>query len=384
MPLSDDAPTDVRRNGTGRLWMALAILGLLATLALTLPRWLDTTNYRLIQLAAATPAGTPVALVSALVALIAVRRATTARRRWAALIATATATGLLGLHLALLAPLYFGTVPTAQPGPPLVILAQNFEYGSVDALAAAAASANADVIVLSDMGPDQFAALDSSPLRAQYPFRASANGAVVVMSKAQIRSVTDVGPGSAADLVRLQTTQLGVVDVLAFHPPAPYSVSEWRAAYRRVTAFIADRRPLDAAVPLVVVGDLNATSDHVVLRRLLDLGLRDAVEVVNGGYTPTWPVNGLRAIWGVPVPALTAIDHVLVGGQLAPTTAVTSAAVGSDHLAVIVSIRPRVVAPELSTARSMGWEMPLPGSGVATPSATGEFAQPVVAAGPDG
>jgi hypothetical protein len=47
----------------------------------------------------------------------------------------------------------------------------------------------------------------------------------------------------------------------------------------------------------ILIGDFNATLDHVALRRLLATGYRDAASVVGTGLTPTWPYDGNRCRW---------------------------------------------------------------------------------------
>ena len=43
----------------------------------------------------------------------------------------------------------------------------------------------------------------------------------------------------------------------------------------------------------LVVGDLNATPDHAPIRELADAGWRDAAELANEGWLPTWPAQRL-------------------------------------------------------------------------------------------
>ena len=76
-------------------------------------------------------------------------------------------------------------------------------------------------------------------------------------------------------------------------------------------------RPLLAAAEEpgadLVVGDLNATPDHAPMRAWRDAGYRDSLELVNAGWSPTWPSNGITPAPGVHPPTLIQIDHVLVG-----------------------------------------------------------------------
>ena len=109
-----------------------------------------------------------------------------------------------------------------------------------------------------------------------------------------------------------------VVDTLglrlvAVHPMSP--VLAGRLARRpRPRA----RPRLEEHAPDLVVGDLNATPDHQQLRDLDDAGYRDSVELTNGGFQPTWPVNGLFGLVGFLGP-VAPIDHVLVSDDWAVT-----------------------------------------------------------------
>ena len=60
---------------------------------------------------------------------------------------------------------------------------------------------------------------------------------------------------------------------------------------------------------------MNATPDHDVMRELDDAGYRDAGEVSNEGWQPTWPANhvGILPL----LPPLVRIDHVLIGDSMA-------------------------------------------------------------------
>ncbi|GEM_PF-2161459 len=330
--------------------LALALAGLTATLAVTLPRGVDSPDYRLTELATATPVGVPVGLVTTVIALWLVVRGPRGRRRVAAALITTAAAVLLAFQVGWLAPWYLGPVPSAEPGRPLVVLAQNLEYGRPSDLAGVAASTGADIVVLSDLSSSQRTAVLHSSLMRAYPHEVGIDGedrsGVAVLSKDPITSATTVGGSTNARLVQLQTEHLGTVDLLAFHPPPPYEGNGWQGALASVTKFVADRAvSTQRQVPLVVAGDLNATPDNLPLRRLLGTGLRDAVEEVNGGYQPTWPAAGSQRLGPFTVPALSPIDHVLVGQHLVVVTATTIATPGADHKGVVASIRPPLVRP---------------------------------------
>ena len=123
--------------------------------------------------------------------------------------------------------------------------------------------------------------------------------------------------------------------LLAVHPTAPVppaGASTWRAEH---ATLLAAAQESGAAL---VLGDMNATSDHATMRAWRDAGYRDSLEMVNAGWSPTWPSNGITPAPGLHPPALIQIDHVLVGPALAVTESSTVEVPGSDHRAVVATI----------------------------------------------
>ncbi len=82
--------------------------------------------------------------------------------------------------------------------------------------------------------------------------------------------------------------------------------------------------------PLIVIGDFNATLEHLPMRRLQQLGLSDAAEQAGAGWLPTFPASGL--------PPLFAIDHVLVSRSLRGHSVETFTVGGADHRGLVVRL----------------------------------------------
>jgi endonuclease/exonuclease/phosphatase family metal-dependent hydrolase len=125
---------------------------------------------------------------------------------------------------------------------------------------------------------------------------------------------------------------------MAVHPRAPTppgGVEQWS---RENTTMLDGATQYGADL---VLGDFNATLDHAPMRAWEDAGYRDTQELLNKGWSRTWPANGITPVPGLHLPALIQIDHVLV----APTFAVTASEVveisGSDHRAVIATVARR-------------------------------------------
>ncbi len=117
------------------------------------------------------------------------------------------------------------------------------------------------------------------------------------------------------------------------HPVAPTEPDLWAADHR---AILAQAVASDADL---VVGDLNATADHDVMRELDAAGFRDAGEEANEGWQPTWPANHVGVF--PLLPPLVRIDHVLIGDSLASLGTRTVDIDGTDHLAVVATVARR-------------------------------------------
>ncbi|WP_223628369.1 endonuclease/exonuclease/phosphatase family protein [Microbacterium sp. EST19A] len=114
--------------------------------------------------------------------------------------------------------------------------------------------------------------------------------------------------------------------IVAAHPlpPLPGMFDDWRGGLE----WVADRCTDPEAV---IVGDLNATVDH--LGAALD-GCRDAALETGAATDGTWPA-------AAPLWLAAPIDHVLVGSawEVRGATVITDAA-GSDHRPIVAVISP--------------------------------------------
>lgn len=90
------------------------------------------------------------------------------------------------------------------------------------------------------------------------------------------------------------------------------------------------RAPEEGPIRLLA-GDFNATFDYAEFRNIVDSGYVDAADQVGQGLTATWPERRTA-------PPVT-LDHVLVDGRAAVEGFRVADVPGSDHRAVIASIR---------------------------------------------
>jgi endonuclease/exonuclease/phosphatase (EEP) superfamily protein YafD len=119
------------------------------------------------------------------------------------------------------------------------------------------------------------------------------------------------------------------VAVVTLHMAGPVPSSTlWQRDIRRLPGVLRDLSP-DGTV--VVGGDFNATPDVAQFRALLVDGYADGAEQAGAGVTRTYPAH----TW---YPPLIAIDHVLTRHAVA-TSAETLPIAGSDHRALLVSVR---------------------------------------------
>ncbi|MEJ5945414.1 endonuclease/exonuclease/phosphatase family protein [Pseudokineococcus basanitobsidens] len=286
----------------------------------------------------------------------------------------AAAALLVAVHAALAAPGWSaGAAPSASPGPeqaptgPRVrLLALNTWYGRADARAAAALlqRLRPDVVALVELTPAGLDRLESAGALEHLPHRAgrAAEGGVGTLLAARwaleevladddlprrgaVPGVPPAEPASDNPAAVVRVPGGSGLLVRAAHPyyPALGDVRPWRhqlAALERwcrrstgeATPHLGGQRTAAAAADAVVVlGDLNATTDHPALRRLLlPRGpMRLASRAAGRGRSPTWPVvaplPGLRG--------LVALDHVLVHGAQV-LRAGTAPLRGTDHRAV--------------------------------------------------
>ena len=211
---------------------------------------------------------------------------------------------------------------------------------------------DADIIVLQDARP-LVAMLEEEPHVARLMFGSRhlyTYGQYVVASRYTLQ---DCGPGSIPFRGYSHTYVRCVVDVtgnkfdlFTAHFLSPREgLSAVR--YKRLRGIdqwkqnIADRmvqadglaRDLRANVnPIVVAGDLNAPEQSLVVRTLLDTGLRNAFSDAGRGFGYTY---GHELLYGG---SFMRIDHVLVSSKIGVANCFAGGAEGSSHRAVVADL----------------------------------------------
>jgi endonuclease/exonuclease/phosphatase (EEP) superfamily protein YafD len=323
-------------------WLVVAVIAAPA-LPLTLNRLVDADVGAAVRMMSFTSFATPFYLLAALLVGGALVLGRAGPRRVVAPVLAVLVLGL-GLHVWWLAPLYVGDNPApAQGATPITVMTFNMYEGRADPtqLFETLRDEDVDVVVLPEITFGTLHALEEMGLDEEYPYHLGRpNGAVdgtMVFSRLVLTD-TEVLP---AEFQSYRVT-LGEGDdafvLLAVHPRAPVppgGAPQWSAEN---ATMLAGAKASDADL---VLGDFNATSDHAPMRAWKDAGWRDSLELVNAGWSRTWPANGISPVPDFHPPALIQIDHVLVGDRLAAIDSEVVEIEGSDHRAVIATVARR-------------------------------------------
>ncbi|WP_322411312.1 endonuclease/exonuclease/phosphatase family protein [Microbacterium invictum] len=307
-----------RRRRSRWVWAGVALA--VAVVAVALPH-LDTQAGGVIPAAQAlVPLGAVGLVVLAVVPLF--------FRAWAA--AAILVVGAVMAGLPTLTPLRAAAECATTTTVTVVTFNAKFAGADPALLAERIDEAGADIVALVETDETHIdAVLSERGLAAALPYRTreTSEGGVngsVILSAFPLRDGEDI-EGSVFDQV---TAVAALPDgeefrVAAVHPPPPIGQpADWRAGLGALEQWI--REAPDER--LIVAGDLNASYAHPAFRHLAST-LRTAAEAAGPIPWPTWPEER-------PVPAFTAIDHVLARGAV-PMAWDSFSVPGSDHRGVV-------------------------------------------------
>ncbi|GAB4086999.1 endonuclease/exonuclease/phosphatase family protein [Myceligenerans cantabricum] len=116
-------------------------------------------------------------------------------------------------------------------------------------------------------------------------------------------------------------------------PPMPGHTDTWKRELRDVRA--TARSDTTAQIML---GDFNATYDHASFRDILGDRFRDAWREKGAGLERTWPEGRTLPLLGTRIPALVALDHVVVDDAMQVAEVHSQIVPGTDHRAVLSTI----------------------------------------------
>lgn len=250
-------------------------------------------------------------------------------RRWLAAVPVAAAGAWLFLTLQ-----PYG-LTNAEPRPDgLRVYVSNTWVGNEqpDRLAASIREADADVVVLIELGTAIDASLDT--ILAAYPHRVASpmirgrTGASrsVIASRWPVRELgREVRDGLPVIVAEVGTPQ-GPLTVYGLHltRPWPYQVSTGQT-WQLERLFT---RLDDTPVRTIVAGDFNSAPPSSAISRVID---RSGLALVSGAHG-TWPARA-PAFLRLP------IDHALASPDIQPVAARRGLPTGSDHSPLVVDLR---------------------------------------------
>jgi endonuclease/exonuclease/phosphatase family metal-dependent hydrolase len=227
----------------------------------------------------------------------------------------------------------------ATPGPAVVFMSSNMLAGGADAaqLVGLVRDRHVDVLALQEFTPGAEQALRAAGLDALLPYKTSSAldgvGGSGLYSRYPLSDTgVRVNPGGFRQAYATVTVPgarpVAVESVHPVPPDDPFGIDQFWAG-------VAGQPPATPDGPVrVLLGDFNSTLDHVVLRRLIDTGYRDAAAAVGAGLTPTWPFYGEHE--GT-VPRVT-IDHVLADARIGVGDVSAVTVRHTDHRALFATL----------------------------------------------
>jgi endonuclease/exonuclease/phosphatase (EEP) superfamily protein YafD len=248
--------------------------------------------------------------------------------------------GLVAVALAALQGYLLWPVPGVAPaaascsGPGLTVVSANPRYTNAEhrRLLAWLRADPPDLLVVQELTPAWSAALEQGLPELAHGLhvpRADAYG-IALLGAAPFASITalDLADDGKPSLRGRVTGPQATFEVLAVHARWPITPG----LYARRNAALDSMAELarTAAVPLVLVGDLNLSAHSPDFARLLERsGLRDAA--ADRVWRPTW----MAGFW----PLALRIDHVLVSPGICVESVEVGPPIGSDHRPLRVRLR---------------------------------------------
>lgn len=274
----------------------------------------------------------PLPLSGMSAAMVVASRSRGVKVLWSGLLAAALAGGA---YRALGAP---GSRGPTREDADLTVVSANVLYGRGDPREIVALATSADVVAVQENTP-AFDASVRALLAADFPFEAWTSSDDSRSSKLWSRTPLEVvGTGDTEFASMVVTTAVrGVQWTIAnVHPVSPLlGSSRWDADAKKVLELLEGH----LGEHFVVVGDFNAIEEHLTMRRLAAIGLRNAMSGWRSpgvlGWQPSWPTD--KAL----VPPLIRIDHALHSDSVEAWRPRYVVVTGSDHKALLTTFRAR-------------------------------------------
>ncbi|MFJ6415785.1 endonuclease/exonuclease/phosphatase family protein [Paeniglutamicibacter sp. NPDC091659] len=224
---------------------------------------------------------------------------------------------------------------------PLSVLSINVERGGADvsSLSAVIKNQEVDIAILIEADEYLIKSLLSPDIKKMLPYRSgtvSSGGTAgtAMLSKYPLQQEDEISvPAGVTSFDQPVATvdhpQLGSIRIAGVHPYPPISGAiEWKKSLESINSWQSENTDL----PLVMAGDFNASYAHPEFREIASSFTDTAA---SAGILPisTWPASG-------PIPAFTAIDHVLVR-DLSTTSWERVKIPNTDHFGIIAKVTSR-------------------------------------------
>jgi endonuclease/exonuclease/phosphatase (EEP) superfamily protein YafD len=249
------------------------------------------------------------------------------RRRWAAAALVPAALLLLAV-----APQWFPAASRPEAGAETIRLySANLwvRNRDLDAIAASIRQADADIVMLIELGDATAPHLDA--LVGDYPYRIASpridrpNGAVRSVIASRYPLTTLPRPAGVEAVGARAATPLGAINLVSIHLTRPWPFEE---SWGQISQTMALDQMLEGLNgPVVVAGDFNSVSTARIGKQVQrDIGLRPA-----SGFPGTWPASLPSAL------AIT-IDQIYASPDVAFVSRRLGRPTGSDHRPVVTEI----------------------------------------------
>ena len=239
---------------------------------------------------------------------------------------------LAAVNAGFVVPWYVGAAPPSA-APALTVLHANV-YGRNERhelLLALLRRERPDIVLVQEMRQGLALALEA--MHDEYPHRLVVarddNFGIAAYSRVPLERIEQhaTPPNDYPSLLLRARIGSRSLTLLSTHPFPPLSRQGFAARNRQLEAVAAMIAAMDG--PVALIGDLNTTMwAHQYEQLVATTGLRNARK--GFGLLPSWPAQ----LPGLRIP----IDHCLVSGDLEVRDIRTGAAIGSDHLPLIVTL----------------------------------------------
>lgn len=307
--------------------IAIGVLASAAAVVALVVRYTPLTNHALLVAAALAPYLMLGAPLSALVFIL-------ARRRALAIAAFALTIASVAVEL----PLFTRDFESAG-GVQVRVMTANIYLGQADANSIVeTANSRADILAVQELTPEAVNRLAAAGLDKTFPYhsldaREYASG-VGLWSRYPIPESKRISGYKLAMVgARLQIPGVDANPaIIVAHLPGPWPqpIDGWNEDLKKLPDTMREAANSAPGGCAMVAGDFNSTPDMQPFRDLFHDGYRDATEEAGGGIAATYPGNS----W---VPPVLAIDHVLTHQCNATTVDVVDLP-GSDHKGLITTI----------------------------------------------